>query len=739
MLLRFLLLSPLLVFGQSSLVSDWSKQMDTWGRLAPIVRLQNVKWSASGQKMVYAVADADGRMTWKYVDCGKGQVRLAYDQVKLIDQLSLVLNQRVSPRNLPFKYIEPLDDGRIILVGEKQSWTVEADGRLTPSKVLAVASTRPNVNSNRSRSSLSENFANSGKLSELSPDEKWKVSFWEGNVLLTEVTEPSHVLVMTSDGQATHRYVGPVSWSPDSTHFALWREQVAPPRMYNVVNSLTESSKNLPYPRPGDDISERTPLVFSVLKAEASVRPSLEVLPRSYENSRLDWTADSTRLRSQYTERGFTGHGVIEYDVTTKQWRTLLNEHDPKFVFTSGSRFRYDIDDNSTLWASERTGFLHLYHVDLRSGATLNAVTAGNWVMKQVKYVDTKAQEVGFIALGRQPSENPYHQHFCKAPFNGSKVIDLTPGDADHSVEFEPNRRYLIDTASRVNQPPVITLRSGENGRAIVQLEAATVAPLAKTSWQPLIPFRTKDREGKYDIWGVILRPYPFDPQKKYPVLERIYAGPHGSFAPYNFNLINRSFYEASLSGFYVVQLDGRGTYNRGKEFQQQIWRNLKDGGFPDRIKWIKAAAQVEKNMDISRVGIFGGSAGGQNTAHAMLLFGDFYKAGAADCGCYDNRIDKLWWNEQWLGYPLGPWYSENSCATYASRLTGKLFLTVGESDTNVDVKCTYDFRDALLAAGKKELFQLQVVPGANHGAGETDSMREKRMQFFVDALGLPR
>jgi dipeptidyl aminopeptidase/acylaminoacyl peptidase len=259
-----------------------------------------------------------------------------------------------------------------------------------------------------------------------------------------------------------------------------------------------------------------------------------------------------------------------------------------------------------------------------------------------------------------------------------------------------------------------------------------------KTGWQTSKPFVAKDREGKFDIWGVVTRPHPFDPKQKYPVIENIYAGPHGSFAPRNFNWWNRNHRELSTLGFYVVQMDGRGTNHRGKEFHQQSWRNLKDGGFPDRIAWMQALAKKEPNMDLSRVGIFGGSAGGQNTAHALLLHGGFYKAGAADCGCYDNRVDKLWWNEQWLGYPLGPCYDENSCSRYAANLRGRLFLSVGESDTNVDVKCSYDFRDALLAAGKKDQIEFHVVPGANHGAGESNEMREKRARFFRDALGGP-
>ena len=357
--------------------------------------------------------------------------------------------------------------------------------------------------------------------------------------------------------------------------------------------------------------------------------------------------------------------------------------------------------------------------------------------MKEVLKVDEKAGTITLVALGRVPGENPYHQHICRVG-PGRAFVDLTPSDGNHEVTFSPDRKTLIDAASRVDQAPTYTLRSALDGRAIATLGQAELAPLLKAGWSPTKPFVAKDREGKFDIWGVVTRPHPFDPKKKYPVIENIYAGPHGSFAPRSFNWWNRIHREISLRGFYVVQMDGRGTNNRGKEFHQASWRNLKDGGFPDRIAWMQALAKKEPNMDLSRVGIFGGSAGGQNTAHAVLLYGDFYKAGAADCGCYDNRIDKLWWNEQWLGYPLGPWYDENSCAKYAANLRGRLFLSVGESDTNVDVKCSYDFRDALLKAGKQEQIEFHVVPGANHGAGESNEMREKRASFFEAALGTP-
>jgi len=217
-------------------------------------------------------------------------------------------------------------------------------------------------------------------------------------------------------------------------------------------------------------------------------------------------------------------------------------------------------------------------------------------------------------------------------------------------VQFGPGRKYLVDTYSRVDLPPRFVLRSAADGREILSLGQTDDAKLRSSGWEPPRRFVAKDRDGKFDIHGVVVRPYPFDPQKKYPVLEYIYAGPQDSFVPKSFSVWQAILREPYLEGFYVVQIDGSATWNRGKEFHQECWRNLGDAGVPDRIKWIKALAQTEPQMDIGRTGILGGSAGGQNTVHALLRHGYFYKAGAADCGCHDNRVDKLWWKEQGMG-----------------------------------------------------------------------------------------
>ncbi len=735
MLLRLLLLTPLLAFAQPSLVADWQKQYDAWYWPAQMARPENVRWSDSGRLMVYSSRESSGQ-AWKLADCVTGQVRPAFDHEKVAAALIELTKNKVTSKKWPFTRVIALDDGRVRLESDTEAWVVEANQRLTPSQ--PGKKTDDATPEKSSKGPGESKRLSSSKVRAESPTGEHKVELRGGDVVLIDLKKANTETRLTQDGiEGKDGWVGPVSWSPDGRHFALWRERTVPVRQYLVTDSVKETKKPMSYDKPGDDRTERIPWVFSV-DGKSSGRPSTDVLPLSHTTDRLDWSADSKRLLSEFIKRGFTGHGIIEYDSDRRSWRRLLTEEDPKFVHTYATRYRYDLNEGRTLWLSERSGWLQLYLVDLKSGKTLAAVTSGPWVMKEVIKVDEKEGAITFIALGRIPGENPYHQHFCKVGLDGRGFVDLTPSVGHHEAIFSPDRRTLIDISSRVDQAPTYTLRSGIDGRAIATLASGDLNPLKKAGWTPAMPFVAKDRDGKTDIWGVVTRPYPFDSKKKYPVIENIYAGPHGSFAPRSFNWWHRNHRELSMLGFYVVQMDGRGTSNRGKEFHQVSWRNLKDGGFPDRIAWIKALAKFEPNMDISRVGIYGGSAGGQNTAHALLLHGEFYKAGAADCGCYDNRIDKLWWNEQWLGYPVGPWYEENSCARYAANLRGRLFLSVGEADTNVDVKCSYDFRDALLAAGKKDQFEFHVVSGANHGAGESNEMREKRARFFESALGKP-
>jgi dipeptidyl aminopeptidase/acylaminoacyl peptidase len=235
---------------------------------------------------------------------------------------------------------------------------------------------------------------------------------------------------------------------------------------------------------------------------------------------------------------------------------------------------------------------------------------------------------------------------------------------------------------------------------------------------------------------AIIVRPSNFDAKKKYPVIEYIYAGPHDSFVPKTWGVPVGMQAQAEL-GFIVVQIDGMGTSHRSMAFHDVAWQNIGDAGFPDRILWHKAVAAKYPYYDISRVGIYGGSAGGQNSTGALLFHPEFYKVAVSFAGCHDNRIDKIWWNEQWMGWPIGPQYAKSSNVDNAHLLQGKLLLIVGELDENVDPSSTFQVANALIKANKS--FDLFVFPNGEHGVGRRGPLAaygdRKQWDYFVQNL----
>ena len=373
---------------------------------------------------------------------------------------------------------------------------------------------------------------------------------------------------------------------------------------------------------------------------------------------------------------------------------------------------------------SERDGWNHLYLIDATTGTIKNKITDGNWVVRGVDSVDDEHRQLYFHCGGIYPDQDPYYLQYCRINFDGTNLVHLTTANGTHKIAYSPDHRFYVDTYSRADLPPTTELHRTDDGSLICPIESPTLAPLLATGWRTPEQFVAKARDGTTDIYGLIYRPTTYDSTKKYPVIEDIYAGPQDSFVPKDFQRVNDMMKLAEL-GFIVVKIDGMGTSNRSKAFHDVCWHNLGDAGFPDRILWMKAAAAKDPAMDLSRVGVYGVSAGGQSALRALEAHGDFYKAAVSDCGCHDNRMDKIWWNELWMGWPIGPWYAEQSNVTNAKNVTGKLMLVVGELDTNVDPASTMQVVNALIKADKD--FDLIVVPGANHGAGESPYGKRRR------------
>ncbi len=569
-----------------------------------------------------------------------------------------------------------------------------------------------------------------------SPDGKWLAFIKDYNIHIRNI-ESGEKVALSSDGTEKDAYSKRIYWSPDSEKIVALRIEKGDERHIHLIESspkdrLQPKLHTLSYAKPGDRIDVPRPQLFNVVDRR-NIPVSDQLFPNPWRISKIRWAPDSGRFTFLYNQRGHQILGLMSVDAHTGDVHTIIDEYSKTFIDYAFKQYDYYLDATKEIvWMSERDGWNHLYLYDAEKGYVKNQITKGDWVVRRVERVDEDKRQIWFRAGGIRQEQDPYYVHFCRVNFDGSGLVVLTEGNGTHEIEFSPNRRLFLDRWSRVDQPPVTELRDANDGKIICELERADASELLKTGWRPPERFVAKGRDGKTDIYGIIIRPSNFDPNRHYPVIEKIYAGPQGAFVPKSFGLNTQQLAIAEL-GFIVVQIDGMGTSHRSKAFHDVCWKNLGDSGFPDRILWMKAAADKYPYMDITRVGIYGGSAGGQSALRALLAHGDFYKVAVSDCGCHDNRMDKIWWNELWMGWPIGPHYQEQSNVTQAHKLQGKLLLTVGEIDHNVDPASTMQVVDALIKADKD--FDLIVVPGRGHGVGETPYASRRRMDFFVRHL----
>lgn len=545
---------------------------------------------------------------------------------------------------------------------------------------------------------------------------------------------------LTTDGDSLCYYSAWGTLSPDERYFATVKIVPAPKHYVYYVESspkdqLEPRLHKQEYAKPGDSLNYRIPVIVELATGRVVV-PSTELFQKQYYVSAPSWDRDSRTVTFEFNERGHKTYRVLEMSAETGLVRTLIEETNPKYINYNLQR-RIDLQDGKhIIWTSERDGRNHIYLYDRQKGKLVRQITKGDFYVRNILHVDEKEQTIYFSANGwsgkGRESEDPYFIHYYKVKFDGRSLTCLTPEEGNHEATFTGDMRYLIDTYSTVTQPPVTLLRSGSDGSIIKTLEQADISDLKAQGWQAPEVFVAKGRDGVTDMWGLIQRPSDFDPTKKYPIIEYIYSGPGSQYVPKSFTPWLWNLADLAELGFIVVQLDAMTTSFRTRQFEEVCYKNLADAGLPDRIAWIRAAAEHYPYMDIDRVGIFGCSAGGQNALSALLFHGDFYKAGYAACGCHDNRMDKIWWNEQWMGYPIDSSYVRCSNVENAYRLERPLMLVVGEMDDNVDPASTMQVADALIRAGKD--FELVVIPGAHHTMGEAYG-QHKRYDFFVRHL----
>ena len=710
------------------------------------------RWIGRTHRLYYRRAVKGGH-DFILVDADTKAKGPAFDHAKIAASLSALLSKPSTALELPFNAFEFVDSEKAIqFITENAAWRCTiADSscrKATPAEAQQASGGRGGRGGGQGAGAFGGRGGQGDPAAQVrvSPDGRREAAIWNYNLVVRDAGTQKNEAVLSTDGSEGNAYeLNTIVWSPDSKKIAANRVRPGYRREVHYVESSPadqlqpKHSVNV-YAKPGDALAVPQPVIFDV-DSKKSIVVDNALFPNPFELSRFQWRKDSRAVTFEYNQRGHQVYRVIEVDAATGTPRAVISE-EPKTFFKyrqanggltdSGKKYRFDLaEGREVIWMSERDGWNHLYLYDGATGRVKNQITKGEWAVRNVIKVDEEKRQILFSAGGMYPGKDPYFAYYYRINLDGTGLAPLTTADANHNLVFSDDQAFYVDTYSRVDMPPVSELHRTADAGLVETLEKGDITELQASGWQPPEVFVAKGRDDKTDIWGLIYRPSNFNASKKYPVVENIYAGPQGSFVPKSFAAYNAMQSIAEL-GFIVVQIDGMGTSNRSKAFHDVAWKNLGDAGFPDRILWHKAVARKYPYYDISRVGIYGTSAGGQSALGALLFHGDFYKAAVSASGCHDNRMDKIWWNEQWMGWPIGPEYGAASNVDNAKNLTGDLLLIYGELDTNVDPSSTMQVVNQLIKHDKN--FDLLAIPGANHTSGGPYG-DHKRWDFFVQHL----
>lgn len=671
-------------------------------------------WVEGGKRFWYVQELPEGKRQVLMVDARDGTKKPAFDHERLAAAISKDAGEKVDPSKLRLEGLA-FESNSITFRFKGERYRVDlTDYAIT--KADAAPSPRPARGSGLSADGQTEARIHDGKVEIRPKDGEW-------------------VALSTSTGFARF------NWSPDSNHILAWRLSPGDRKTVSVLRSNRAGTRaeieTRMYDQPGDKLDEYEAFVLTVKppsEKKVDLAPIMGGGQPWSSPPDLQWWRDGKAAIFEYPIRGYQEHRVVDIDMETGAVRTLVTEKSPTFIDQGRIMLRPLADGHRFLWRSERDGWGHLYLFDTDNSLVPRQLTRGAWVVRGIEWIDEEAGWVYFMANGVQSHQDPYHLSLCRVDLEGREFQTLTPDDGTHTIQWSPDRSTFIDTWSRVDAAPVHDLRRTNDGARLATLERADITVLLKNGVRLPERFVAKGRDGKTDIHGIVVRPTKFNPNRRYPVIENIYAGPHDSHVPKAFRPFFNMHRLAEL-GFIVVQIDGMGTNNRGKAFHDVCWKNVADAGFPDRILWLQELAKKYPSADIARMGIYGTSAGGQNSTGALLFHPEFYKVAVSSCGCHDNRIDKQWWNEQWMGYPVGAHYSLQSNIENADRLQGRLLLFVGEEDRNVPPESTYKLVDALIKARKD--FDFLPIPGADHTDGGPYGERKRRDYFVKWLIGV--
>ncbi len=516
-------------------------------------------------------------------------------------------------------------------------------------------------------------------------------------------------------------------WSPDSRHIAYLQLDTHAEPTFPQVSLLKPDALLEPerFPKPGDPNAEARVGVVSVDGGPVKWMNLGET--RDHLIARVTWLPDSSAIAAMRLNRVQNKLDLLKADIATGQSEVLIHEEDPYWINVKDEPYFFK-DGKEFLWESERDGFRHLYLYGA-DGKLKRQLTKGDWVMEKLMAVDEADKRIYFSSNEGSPVES----HLYEADTNGKRHTRLTSGSGMHGVSVSPHGQYFMDVFSNVSTPSSQTLRSADGSPVMVWMAAdKTIADTLTLSTPEIVQLPASNGD---TLYARLVKPVPFDPAKKYPVIVTVYGGP-GAQAVHNIwpGVTMEQIY--ANQGFVVWQLDNHGSMGRGHAFESTLFHATGRHELDDQITGIEYLKKLGY-VDAARIGLFGWSYGGYMTLYSLVNAPDVFRAGVAGAPVTDWRNYDTIYTERYMGLPdqNKDGYERSSPQTHAADLKAKLLIIHNIEDDNVHFANTLQMAAALERANRP--FRMVIYPQKSHGvSGDySKSLNATILQFFEENL----
>jgi len=546
----------------------------------------------------------------------------------------------------------------------------------------------------------------------------------------TQVTKDgSYTLVY---GKSVHREEFGISkgtyWSPKGNYLAFYRMDQSDVKDYPIIDwsKYPAESKNIKYPMAGNKSHYVSLGVFD-MKTTSTIYLKVEG-PKDQYLTNITWSPDEKNIYIALLNRDQNHMMLNEYDALTGNFkRTLFEEKDEKYVEPLDPMLFVKNDPSKFIWQSRRDGFKHLYLYSI-DGKLIKQLTKGNWEVKNVDGFDEK----GTLLFFHANEQSPVNQDFYSVSLKG-EVKRLTSGSGFHTAILDEKGNYFIDNFSSAYIPREYNIISTKGKSQNFFKADNPVKDYKLGNWNL---FTIKNGEGT-DLYCRMFKPTNFDSTKKYPVIVYLYNGPHVQLVTNTWMAGGELWYQyMAQKGFIIFTLDGRGSWHRGKVFEQAVFRQLGTKEMEDQLKGVDYLKSLPY-VDGSRIGVHGWSYGGFMTTSLMTRQAGVYKVGVAGGPVIDWSYYEIMYGERYMDTPQDnkEGYEKNNLLNHVDKLKGKLLMIHGAQDDVVVWQHSIMYQKKAVDKGVQ--LDYYMYPGHFHNVLGKDRahLMEKICNYFIDNL----